>query len=184
MLVALTSPAALAQRGVGEKSGVAQRPIRPEVERLHGRILKVVTAPCKLTTGRSSDGTHLVIETDAGTRLNVHLGPADAIADEVAGLVKGRKITIDGFRTSNLAPGHYVARSIQQADGQRIELRDENLRPRWAGRAPGLDSQPSPLGFGRGPGRGYGLGRGFGMGGPNCRSGAGCPRTNRPDAGW
>ena len=70
------SSAALAQRGVGDARGVAQQPNKPNVVALSGKVLKVETAPCEMTTGRSLLGTHFIMKTsDAGATWEVRPVP-------------------------------------------------------------------------------------------------------------
>jgi hypothetical protein len=167
---AATVSAALAQRGVGQPRGVAASADRPTVVSIQGRVLEVCTEPCESTTGHALEGTHFLLETAEGKRLNMHLGPADAVADIAAQLAPRRRVTVACFRTPRMKPDHYVAQSIRI--GQRtLELRDENLRPVWAGtigpgagRGPGA-VQPGWQGRGgRGGGRGRGAGGGWGRG--------------------
>lgn len=177
----IVAEAAHAQRGVGQSSGVASRSSLPEVVRITGRLLEIKTEPCQATTGRASVGTHILLETTEGETLNVHLGPAVEVADiiKVADqLVVGRKVTAECFRTEEMKKNHYVAKSLKMGR-KSIELRDDNLRPVWAGRSYGPSSRSGfqtgrdeirRPGYGRGSGRGrtggarYGRGAGRGRG--------------------
>lgn len=145
------SSAAFAQRGVGDAQGVAQQATKPEVVSLSGKVLKVETAPCEMTTGRSLLGTHFVLKTRDKKKINIHLGPAGAVEFVTKKLSQGQKVQVAAFRTDKMKEGHYVARTIAFGS-QTVELRDETLRPVWAGRG-------GP-GWGRGRGRGAGYGRG------------------------
>lgn len=178
VLLGIAPPEAAAQRGAGEPSGVARQAIQPEVVTLEGRLKEIRTAPCEATTGRALVGTHLLLETPSGETLNIHLGPAAAVAETVGKLPVGENVSIEAFRTDRLKPESYVARAIDVA-GTRIELRDASLRPTWAGgsarfaaspgTAPGPAFQaggrgPCGRGWAQGPGGGFGRGRGRGMG--------------------
>lgn len=162
---------AWAQRGVGEPTGVAQQAEKPEVVSLSGDLVEVVTGPCEHTTGPSLLGTHLLIKTqkkDKKTQkdetLNVHLGPAARVEFLVEGLSAGTTVSINGFRTEKMEKNHYVAQTVSYGD-RTVRLRDENLRPVWAGgRGRGNAAPGAAAGFGRGRGRrGQGPGRGYGF---------------------
>ncbi len=171
---------ASAQRGLGEWEGVAQRATLPPVIELRGRIEEIDVAPCEATTGRALAGVHMfvlsddepvggsVAQTKGKHRLNVHLGPAEVLEDEVNDLRKtDREVQVIAFRTEAMEEGHYVARSIRIDEKTTLELRDENLRPLWAGgfgegRVRARDFAPGG-GRGRGGG-GMGMGQGAGRG--------------------
>jgi len=153
----LTSPA-LAQKGVGDLSGVASQATKPEVVSLSGKIVEVKTGPCESTTGRSLIGTHVILETAEKELLNVHLGPAAAVADTVARLSVGQPLAVRAFRTEKMKEKHYVAQSLTFGKTT-VELRDAGLRPVWAGGILG----PGRMAVGQaGPGRGQGPGWGRG----------------------
>ena len=145
------SSAASAQRGVGDTRGVAQQPTKPKVVSLSGKVVKVETASCETTTGRSLLGTHFVMKTSDRKEANIHLGPAGAVEFVTKNLSQGQEIEVMAFRTEEMKKGHYVAQTLK-FDSRIVELRDETLRPAWAGRG-------GP-GWGRGRGRGAGYGRG------------------------
>jgi hypothetical protein len=149
VLLGLAVPMAHAQRGVGDPSGVASQPVKPEVVSLSGTLVEIKTAPCESTTGRSPVGTHLILETAQKEQLNIHLGPADAVADTVAKLSAGQAIAVKVFRTEKMKANHYVAQSLTFGETT-VTLRDAGLRPVWAGG----NSGP------RRPGRGPAWGRG------------------------
>jgi hypothetical protein len=176
----ILAPTALGQKGMGEPSGVARQSIKPEVITLSGKLAEIKTGPCEKTTGKSPIGTHLMLETDKGDRLNIHLGPETAVADIVAKLTIGQTIAVKAFRTDKMPEKHYTAQSLSFGTTT-IELRDAGLRPVWAGRGAGrgeaavqstdaTDNAPNlvaPFGPGRGrrgggppPWAGGGRGRG------------------------
>ena len=162
VLSGIVVPVAKAQRGVGEPVGVARQAVKPEIVTLVGTVAEVKTGPCENTTGRSPLGTHFLMEGTKGKILNIHLGPA-ALLEFVAGdLTEDMEITVEAFRTEKMKDGHYVAKSLSYG-GRTVTLRDQTLRPIWAGgrgawRA--RDGFSRPTGFR--PRAGWGRGRGFG----------------------
>ncbi len=196
-----------AQKGTGSPTGVAQQAAKPKITSLSGTIREIETGPCQATTGRASVGTHVVIETAKGKKLNVHLGPAGTVKQISDRLTTGSTITINAFRTKKMAKGHFVAQSIV-LDGKSVQLRDEGLRPNWAGNGTTWQGRGGPqpaAGYGRGRGgrggrgpgwgapgagrggygRGYGQGRGRGYGqatGRGYGQGYGCWWAEEPTA--
>jgi intracellular sulfur oxidation DsrE/DsrF family protein len=132
LLTLVSAVAAFGQRGVGGQTGVARQANKPELVAVNGKVEGVKTGPCEMTTGRAEIGTHLLLKTAQGTELNIHLGPADAVESMVKGLSQGTRVTVLGFRTNGLPEGQYVAQSLKYGDTT-IRLRDEQLRPVWAG---------------------------------------------------
>lgn len=125
-----------AQRGMGDPSGIARQAVKPDLVTLSGKLLEIKTGPCEKTTGRSPIGTHLVLETAKGEKLNVHLGPQAAVAETVAKLKLGEPVTVQVFRTEKLPENQYIAQSLQSGDIKAV-LRDAGLRPTWAGQGGG-----------------------------------------------
>lgn len=136
---------ACAQKGTGDATGVARQAVKPEVTSLSGKLLEIKSGPCEKTTGRSPVGTHIILETAKKEKLNVHLGPATAVAEAIEKLTVGQEIAVKAFRTDKHKAQHYVAVSLS-FDKTTIELRDDTLRPVWA--------QGGRGGQGRGQGRG------------------------------
>ena len=159
---ALVVSSAWAQRGVGDPSGVARWEVRPEVVELSGKVVQVDIEPCENTTGRALVGAHFLMENADGQTLNIHLGPAFQLKSLVEDLDEGTTVKVAGFRTDRMKEGHYVAQQVSFGD-QTVTLRDESLRPVWAGAAgAGLGVRGDARG--PGPGRGPGWGRGAGYG--------------------
>ena len=157
LVFGMATSMAYAQRGVGDPSGVARQAVKPEIVTLSGRLIEIKTGPCEATTGRSPVGTHIILETPDGKKFNIHLGPADVIADKVAKLSVGQDVAVQAFRTDKLKAQDFVAQSLTSG-GIRIELRDAELRPVWAPRSVGTPG----FGAGRGgPGHGYGPAEGW-----------------------
>ncbi len=178
VIFGIALPMSHAQRGVGDATGIARQPVKPEIVSLSGKIIEIQTGPCAATTGRSLTGAHLIVESPDKQRLNIHLGPADALADVVGGLAAGQEIAVRTFRTERMKENHYVAQTLT-ADQMTVELRDADLRPTWArgGTAPN-DMRAGRAGRGRGVGGpGSGQGAGWGRGGPGWgRDGSGWGR--------
>jgi hypothetical protein len=120
-----------AQTGMGEPTGVARQAIKPETVSFSGKLVEIKTGPCEKTTGRSPIGTHILLEIAKGEKLNIHLGPAAAVADTVAKLSVGQEVTVKAFRTEKMPDNHYTARSLTFGKTT-VELRDAGLRPVWA----------------------------------------------------
>lgn len=121
------------QKGVGESEGMSRQRLNPEIVELNGTVKQVEVGPCKYTTGRSISGTHLMIEEDKGRVLNIHLGPTSEVSGFVTG-IEGDAVKIIAFRTNKLPEGHYIAKELVN-NGNKIILRDDTLRPFWAGRS-------------------------------------------------
>jgi hypothetical protein len=145
-LAAFASPA-IAQKGTGEQTGVARQGLKLPIEAMSGTIKDIKIGPCEKTTGRSKEGAHLVVQAADGATINLHLGPTFALREELKQLAAGQEISFEAFRTERMPKDAYIAKSIKAGD-KVFALRNDSLRPRWAG--------------GRGGGRGQGMGRGGG----------------------
>jgi hypothetical protein len=168
VLSGLTASNAPAQKGQGDPVGVARQAVRPAVVTLTGKLLEIKTGPCESTTGWSPIGTHIVLETPRGGPLNVHLGPVTAVADLAGKLKVGQEVQVNAFRTDKMKENHYVAQSVTFGK-ESVTLRDQNLRPTWAGSNRVFDDQWGGQRWGcgwgqRGRGPGFGPGRGMGWG--------------------
>ena len=137
-----------AQKGMGETTGIAQSADKPGLTPITGKVVEIKVGPCEATTGRSAKGIHLLLQADEGQQTNLHLGPVRAVADLVDQLSVGETVSADAFRTDAMPANAYIAQAVTLADGQRIELRDTDLRPSWA-QARG---QSKGKGQGQGPG--------------------------------
>ncbi|MGR5147330.1 hypothetical protein ACQKP8_12390 [Photobacterium alginatilyticum] len=127
----LFSTIAIAQKGVGESTGVAKQTVKPATIELSGKLLEIKTGPCEKTTGRSPIGAHLFIQDKDGVKLNIHLGPINAVDHVFDQLIIGESLKLDVFRTDQLPKDAFIAKSII-LDNKVINLRDDNLRPSWA----------------------------------------------------
>jgi hypothetical protein len=146
LAAALIAAPALAQKGTGEPTGIGRQANKPPIVSLSGTVKDVKVGPCKLTTGRSSEGAHLILQAQDKT-INLHLGPSAAVDDVLKATTVGQQVTVEGFRTDRMPQDAYVAKTLKTGD-KTFALRDDNLRPKWA--------------MGRGGGRGLGLGAGRG----------------------
>ena len=123
---------ATAQRGTGERKGVARQAVKPVVQTIVGTLKEIKTGPCEETTGGSPIGTHLIILQADKETYNLHLGPASEVKDVVGIIRVGDEVEATAFRTARLPEGQYIAVSVKSG-GKEIVLRDDTLRPRWAG---------------------------------------------------
>lgn len=152
---AMIGGTAFAQKGTGDPTGMARRADRPAIVSMSGAVKDTKIGPCKLTTGRSAEGAHLIVQAQDKT-VNLHLGPSAAVGDVLKAAPVGQQISFDAFRTDRMPPDAFIAKSVKAGD-QTFVLRDDNLRPKWAlGRGGGR---------GQGAGNGPGFGRGRGLGG-------------------
>ena len=132
-VVLAANPAAFAQKGQGDETGMARQGVQPEIEVISGELDRVETGPCENTTGRAVIGTHIFIKSEEdGEVYNIHLGAAHAVKSYVENLEAGQTIEAHGFRTEQMEDEHFVAKKFT-ANGISHQLRDENLRPTWAG---------------------------------------------------
>lgn len=177
-------PTAWGQRGVGDNEGVVRQAVETKRTAIEGTIKEIVVEECEKTTGPFDAGMHLLVTTAEERQYNVHLGPAVIVKDLVEPLKSGQFVTVQGYRTEKMPAEDLVAISVR-FDGKTVRLRDENLRPVWAGgrgRSWGRYQARSELprwrpsygrGLGMDYGRGYragpgrGMGRGYGRGWSN-----------------
>lgn len=191
-LAVLMTPgtASWGQRGVGDDQGVVRQAVEVQKTTIEGTIKEIVIERCENTTGPFGVGMHLLLTTGEKKQCNVHLGPAVFVRDLVEPLEVGQSVTVQAYRTQKMPAENFVAIMLQ-FNGVTLRLRDENLRPTWAGgqgqffsrypASPELPRWPQGrqaygrgygmgygrggrAGFGRGMGRGYGRGRGWSNG--------------------
>ena len=111
-IVSLVAPAT-AQKGMGEPGGVAGQAVKPPIETMSGTIKDIKTGRCERTTGRSVNGVHLIVQAQDNRTINLHLGPASALADTIQKLSPGETITFEAFRTDRMPKDAYVAKSLK-----------------------------------------------------------------------
>jgi hypothetical protein len=128
-------PVSLAQRGMGDASGVVRQGLKPASVTLQGTVARVIIGPCEKGTGQSDIGTHIILRTEQGQEQNIHLGPAHLVQGVTDLVSDGGAVTVHAFRTEKMPQGHYNAITVV-LDTQTIHLRDRNLRPVWAGQTP------------------------------------------------
>lgn len=131
LAVLLFSASTTAQKGMGDSTGIARQAVKPSVTTLSGKLLEIETGPCEKTTGRALIGAHLIIHSEDGQTLNLHLGPASAVDHVIDQLAVGQSMRVDAFRTEQLPENAYIVKSVILND-KVIHLRDDNLRPSWA----------------------------------------------------
>lgn len=137
-----------AQKGTGDAFGVVGTGLADTVYRVSGNLVQLATHPCEQTTGPAPLGTHLHLRTTTGATLNVHLGPADEVAYLEELLVPGQHLEIDVFRTAALPEDQCVAQVIYTGN-QVVALRDDSLRPQWAGQRNGYWGNNPPQAWSR-----------------------------------
>jgi hypothetical protein len=141
-LAMLLSAGVHAQKGTGDVDGVARWSVKPDLVPISGVVKETRTHACEDTTGGAVAGTHVILRTEDGCLVNVHLGPVVAVSCVANQLTAGRKVDVIGFRTSRMLAGHYVAKSLVFGNALFV-LRDDALRPYWS-----VSSLSSGLGTG------------------------------------
>ncbi|MGM0532215.1 MAG: hypothetical protein ACQER7_12790 [Bacteroidota bacterium] len=138
MILLTATSLGYAQRGTGNNSGIARSNSENAIEQISGELQEVITEPCAQTTGRYSKGTHLLVKTDDDETqpFNVHLGPTRMVSDMTDQIKTGKEIQIKVFRTDDLPENQYIAKEFT-SEGKTYELRNEDLRPFWAGNRKG-----------------------------------------------
>jgi hypothetical protein len=134
ILLSLTS-LGYTQKGTGNTSGIAKSDLVNEIENVSGELQQIITEPCTQTTGRYSEGSHLLIKTnqERTSTLNLHLGPTRVISGMTNQLKTGQGIKVKVFSTKVMPANHYIVKEFQ-SNGESYEIRDSDLRPFWAGK--------------------------------------------------
>ena len=122
-----------AQRGAGPGGGGGSpygRLYNPQtVETVAGQI----TAVEKLTQGRGGfRGVHIVLKTDKGESLPVHLGPEWYLEKQTVPFKQGDQVQVRGSRITFQDKPAVIAAEVTK-DGKTLRLRDANGVPAWAG---------------------------------------------------
>jgi hypothetical protein len=173
LIVAVPAPAQ--QRGMGDDEGLARQQVRPLARDLSGVVVAVEEGPCALTTGRATQGAHVILRTADQARVNLHLGPAAALPDLLARLKPGIAVRSSALWTDRMPDDSYVARTVVVGDDTFV-LRDDALRPAWRMGPGGGGGQGYRMGMGMGQGMGPGQGQGMGPGqGQGMMRGSGNP---------
>jgi len=122
-----------AQKGTGENDGISRQRLNPELLQMEGTIEEIESGPCKYTTGKSVSGTHLMVRTQSQL-INVHLGPTSEVS-KLFSATEGDLIAMTVFQTERLPKDQYIAKEVT-VNGKTTILRDETLKPVWAGKYP------------------------------------------------
>lgn len=163
VLLGSVLPTAYAQRGMGDAEGLARQGLQPKLIKVSGELVRIETQPCQQTTGQGLLGTHVVVRTPAGKTMEIDLGWAPAVESIAERLVVGQSLDAVVFRTAPMPEGRWVAKSLT-VDGEVMPLRDDRLRPLWAGTGGGQGPSRTAAGSGWGT-RGYGVRSGYRVGG-------------------
>ena len=126
-------PPGFAQRGMGDADGVVRQGLKLDAVILRGDVVRIITGPCEKSTGRSESGTHFIMKTEQGEERNIHLGPTQQVQEVTDMLSTGINVTATVFRTEKMPKGNYNAITIT-VDNKMMRLREQNLRPVWAGK--------------------------------------------------
>ena len=125
------SAPAWAQRGLGDDTGAIRQGLDTDRAMLSGRVTEVDIGPCAHTTGRSLSGAHLLVTTESGRTVNLHLGPTAALEALLDTVEPGDTITAEAFRTAAMPANAHVAITVD-VNGQQFRLRDDTLQPLWS----------------------------------------------------
>lgn len=136
VLGACVAPAG--QKGLGDATGIAQGTQKPAIVSLSGTVDKIKVGPCEHTTGKADIGFHLILQTEDGKKLNLHVGPADALKDVRDRISIGQSVGAKVYRTEAMPADAYITQTLTVGE-EAIAIRDDDLRPVWA--AGGGDKQ-------------------------------------------
>src|SRR6056297_2171065 len=127
------SSMSFAQRGTGNKAGIARNNSNNVTESISGRLLKILNEPCTNTTGRYDKGMHFIVDRKdkGGTNLNIHLGPASEVSEMTNHLKPGQEIRLKVFKTEDLPDNQFIAKSFT-SNNETYKIRDDDFRPFWA----------------------------------------------------
>ena len=123
---------AFAQKGKGDVEGIAQKAEKPEVVEISGKLKRVKIGPCEKSTGRAEEGVHLLLQDEKENEINLHLAPKDVVGPVVKDVRISQKVTAKAYQTEKCAEHEYIAQNFSFND-KTYRLRDEKLRPYWAG---------------------------------------------------
>jgi len=122
-----------AQKGTGNNQGVVREYANSEIIMLKGIVSEVKDETCANTTGRYTEGRHLIISTqEQNSRiLNIHLGPKAVVTKLIKSLTEGNLVSIKAFATEDLPKNQFIAQSIT-LDNKTYHLRNSDLSPVWS----------------------------------------------------
>jgi hypothetical protein len=96
-------------------------------------VAGAITAVEKLTPVRGmSRGVHIILKTDKGETLSVHLGPEWYVEKQAITLKQGDQVQVRGSRVTFQDKPALIAAEVTK-DGKTLHLRDANGVPAWAG---------------------------------------------------
>ncbi len=132
-LMLMLSIQLFAQKGTGNNQGVSREFAQTETIMLNGIVSEVKDEPCTNTTGRYTEGRHLIISTQEQNprMLNIHLGPKVVMSELIKSLTEGNLVSIEAFATKDLPKNQYIAQSITLND-KTYHLRNSDLSPVWS----------------------------------------------------
>jgi DNA/RNA endonuclease YhcR with UshA esterase domain len=116
-----------AQRQAGQGKGVPRYDPASEVT-----VTGVVQEVMQVSGQRAGGGTHLALDTNAGS-LDVHLGPSAFLAEQGFTFVKGDQIEVTGSKVKYEGDDALIARKVKKGD-RVLTLRNEQGIPVWSGR--------------------------------------------------
>ena len=121
-----------AQKGTGEIRGVVREGTPTLRTEIRGTVVEVKQGACETTTGKSETGRHYMLKAADDEVLNLHLGPESALRAMNAPEQAGFDLEASVFRTERMQENHWVVIHFTAGETQ-IRLRDDALRPVWAG---------------------------------------------------
>jgi hypothetical protein len=124
--------ASIAQRGSGGwcSNNNYSRQFNPSaIETLKGSVISVD----KITpeTGMST-GFHLMVKSEKGENISIHLGPSWYIDNQDIQFVAGDAIEVKGSKITYQNAPAIIAMTVQKGE-QLLNLRDKNGNPSWNG---------------------------------------------------
>ena len=123
----LTMTFAFAQGQAGQRKGV------PRYDAATEATVTGIVREVKQVTGYPRwNGTHLTLDTDAGT-FDVHVGPSAFLAEKGFALAMGDQIEVTGSKVKYGAADALIAREVKKG-GKVLTLRDAKGFPVWSRR--------------------------------------------------
>ncbi|MCA8931555.1 MAG: hypothetical protein KDA49_03765, partial [Rhodospirillaceae bacterium] len=106
--------------------------MRPTIVQLAGTIEEVQVGPCQQTRGPKATGVHVRLRTSERL-VDLRLGPAEVLDGLPDRLLAGQKLSVSAFRREGLPDDAFMVQALTLGDETHV-LRDETMRPVWAGR--------------------------------------------------
>lgn len=129
----MMGPQGMMGRGGGWGArGPYQRLFDPNtVTTVQGRVVEVQTVP---PIQGMSPGVHVLVRTDDGETLPVHLGPQWFLGNLDTQLEAGDQVRVAGSRVEHMGSSFFIASRVTKGD-EVLELRDEQGFPAWSWRS-------------------------------------------------